>query len=548
VPIETDFLVLGSGIAGLSFALKVAPHGRVAIVTKKDTVESNTNYAQGGIASVLDQKDSFKLHIEDTLRVGDGLCHPEVVEMVVTGGPERIAELAEWGVQFTLNQSVPGSRFDLGIEGGHSARRIVHARDLTGREIERVLLEKVKACSNIQIFEHFVTIDLIVHSKISREKKSWPSGKDTCYGAYVLDKRNGKVHTFVAKATLLATGGAGKVYRYTSNPDISTGDGAAMAYRAGARIANMEFVQFHPTCLYHPDAKNFLISEALRGEGGVLRLKDGTAFMQRYHLLKDLAARDVAARAIDSELKRTGDDFVYLDATHKKASFIRSRFPHIYEKCLSFGIDMTAEPIPVVPAAHYICGGVTTGRGGETTLRSLYACGEVAYTGLHGANRLASNSLLEALVLADRCARNAVKEGRHKVSAPPHIPPWDPKGATDSDESVVVSHNWEELRMLMWNYVGIVRSNKRLARALRRIALLQKEIAEYYWNFIITSDLIELRNICTVSELIVKSATMRKESRGLHSNIDYPHRDDVNWKKDTILRRRIPRGLREGGS
>ena len=532
--IKTDFLVLGSGIAGLSFALKVCNFGSVAIVTKKEKIESSTNYAQGGIATVLGPDDSFDLHTADTLAVGDGLSHPKIVETVVKDGPARIEELVEWGVDFSKNSSGKGAPYDLGREGGHNKRRFIHAQDLTGREVERVLVMQVESRQNIEIYENYFAIDLITESKVKGRK----SDGDICYGVYVLDRNTGEVHTFIAQVTLLATGGAGKVYLFTSNPDISTGDGVAMAYRAGAKIANMEFIQFHPTCLYHPQAKNFLISEALRGEGGTLRLNDGTPFMNKHHPLKSLAPRDVVARAIDNALKKSGEEHVLLDMTHKNRSILKKRFPNIYDKCKSLGIDMATTPIPVVPAAHYMCGGVVTDLQGETTFKRLYACGEVACTGLHGANRLASNSLLEALVFAHRSALKSISSLKEKGFSFPAVRPWDPGKAVSSDESIVIAHNWDEIRRLMWHYVGIVRSNKRLARAKRRIELLQKEIAQYYWDFILTGDLIELRNIAMVSELIITCALRRKESRGLHYTLDYQQKDDKHFRKDTIVRKK----------
>lgn len=542
--IKTDFLVIGSGLAGLCFALKVAPFGSVAIVTKKDKVDSSTNLAQGGIAAVMSPEDSFDKHIRDTLIAGDGLCHEDVVELVVTEGPARVKDLIAWGVQFSRRGKAQEGEFDLGREGGHSKRRILHAKDFTGREVEKVLLSRIEDDSRITVYENHIAIDLITRSKFGgRAGDHTPGEKDVCWGAYVLDVDKREVHTFTAAITLLATGGAGKVYLYTSNPDIATGDGIAMAYRAGASIANVEFIQFHPTCLYHPEAKNFLISEALRGEGGILKLIDGATFMERYHPLKDLAPRDIVARAIDAELKRSGEEYVLLDISHRESDFIKERFPNIYEKCLEFGYDIAQSPLPVVPAAHYICGGVLSDKNGETDISMLYACGETACTGLHGANRLASNSLLEALVFSHRAALKSAKVLREGCcSLPSSIPDWNPGGAVDSDESVVVSHNWDEVRRLMWHYVSIVVSNKRLARAKRRIELLQEEIKEYYWNFIVTKDLIELRNIATLAELIIRCAQQREESRGLHYNIDFPYKDDKEWGKDTIIQRGMFRG------
>ncbi len=529
---QFDFLVLGSGIAGLSFALKVAPRGRVGIVTKKNRAESNTNYAQGGIAAVTSKEDSFELHVRDTLEAGAGLCKEEVVRTIVQEGPARIEELMALGMQFS-ERAVPRSQgareLDLGKEGGHSKRRILHAKDVTGREIERALLAAIAAQPGVEIFENHLVIDLITTEKLGVD------GPNRCLGVYVLDKASGQVETFAASQVLLATGGCGKVYLYTTNPDIATGDGVAMAYRAGAAVANMEFIQFHPTCLFHPRAKSFLISEAVRGEGGVLKSLEGVEFMDAHHPLKSLAPRDIVARAIDSEMKRSGSDHVLLDITHKPARFLIDRFPNIYQTCLQFGIDITKEPIPVVPAAHYQCGGVLTDVDGATEIAGLYAVGEVACTGLHGANRLASNSLLEALVCAHRAARRALAHST--PAAPLKIPAWQSGHAHNADELVVVSHNWDEIRRLMWDYVGIVRTNKRLRRAQSRIANLQQEIQEYYWDFIVTSDLLELRNIATVAELIVASALGRPESRGLHYNLDYPQPNPEWARRDTILRR-----------
>ena len=530
---DADFLVIGSGLAGLSFALKAAQVGSVVVLTKDRLPESATAYAQGGIASVWSAEDSFEEHSQDTNTAGAGLCHADIVDLVVREGPDRIRELITLGTQFSLRPGTEGledREYDLGREGGHSHRRILHASDATGREIMRALVEQVRRQANIVVLERHLAVDLLVDAKFD------PSiATPACWGAYALDLSSGTVHRFQARATLLATGGAGKVYLYTSNPDVATGDGVAMAYRAGVPIGNMEFIQFHPTCLYHPQAKSFLISEALRGEGAILRRPDGDAFMKRYHPAAELAPRDVVARAIDNEMKVFGFEHVYLDISERPPDFVRQRFPHIYERCMTYGIDITKQPIPVVPAAHYCCGGTVTDGNGATCIRRLFAAGEVAMTGLHGANRLASNSLLEGLVFGHRAylaARDLVSRDRQ---APPSLPAWNPGQAVDSDESVVVTQNWDEIRRLMWNYVGIVRSNRRLARALKRVSLLQDEIREYYWNFLITGDLIELRNIALVAELIVQSAITRKESRGLHFNIDYPQRDDRHWQRDTIL-------------
>ncbi len=535
---QSDFLIIGSGIAGLLFALDTAEAGRVTLVTKKEAMESNTNQAQGGIAAVLGNNDSFDLHIQDTLASGAGLSQPDVVRLVVEEGPRRIKELVARGVSFSRSKGRPADSFDLGREGGHSRNRIVHTQDMTGREVERVLLAEARAHPNITVLENHIAVDLITHSIRMKRGMVTTTHEEHCCGAYVLDRESRQVRPFVARIVLLATGGAGKVYLYTSNPDIATGDGLAMAYRAGATLANLEFVQFHPTCLFHPEAKNFLISEAVRGEGAVLVDARGERFMERYDPARELACRDVVARAIDTELKKSGDDAVFLDISGRDADFIRQRFPNLYENCLRFGIDMTREPIPVVPAAHYMCGGVVTDTEGRTDIRRLYAVGETACTGLHGANRLASNSLLEALVYAHRAARQAIAE-LHSGALPavPEAPAWDEVGTTDSDERIMVSQNWDEIRRFMWSYVGIVRSDKRLERARRRIEMIQQEIEDYYWNFKVTADLIELRNIAMVAELIIRSASHRKESRGLHFNILYPERDDQRWCKDTILRR-----------
>ena len=534
---DVDFLIIGSGIGGITLALNVAESGQVAVVTKKEAMETSTNYAQGGIASVLGKYDSFDLHVQDTLAAGDGLCKHDIVEMVVREGPASIRELMDRGVAFTRREQ-DNDDLDLVLEGGHSQKRIVHAGDFTGQIIEKALLDQARENENIGFFENHIAIDLITYSMRMKRGVVTAAHEDVCCGAYVLDTETMEVHTFRARTTVLATGGAGKVYRFTSNPDIATGDGIAMAYRAGALVGNLEFVQFHPTCLYHSEAKNFLISEAVRGEGGILKDSQGRPFMKAYSTDKDLACRDVVARAIDNELKKSGDDSVFLDITTKDAAFVKDRFPNIYKKCLSLKIDMTREPIPVVPAAHYMCGGVVVDSDGKTDVERLYAVGETACTGLHGANRLASNSLLEAVVFAKRTAKRTVENLRTKPwDYCPDVPPWDPMGTTDSDEAIVVSHNWDEIRRLMWNYVGIVRSNKRLLRAQDRIEMIGKEIQQYYWDFKITPDLIELRNIALVANLIIQSAMARKESRGLHYNLQYPQKDDKRWLKDTILRR-----------
>jgi L-aspartate oxidase len=527
-----DFLVLGSGIAGLTFALKAAERGSVAIITKKNRAESNTNYAQGGIAAVTSKEDSVEIHVRDTLQAGAGLCNETVVRQIVKEGPERISELIALGMKFS-EREIPFSHgakeLDLGKEGGHSKRRILHAQDVTGREIERALLAAIAERPNIKIFENHFAIDLIMSRKLG------DPGPNRCVGVYALDKVAGRVETFESRAVLLATGGCGKVYLYTTNPDIATGDGVAMAYRAGAEIANMEFMQFHPTCLYHPRAKYFLISEAVRGEGGVLKTIGGVEFMDACHPLKSLAPRDIVARAIDGELKRSGAPHVLLDITHKPAPFIRERFPNIYNTCLQYGMDITREPIPVVPAAHYQCGGVVTNVDGETGIPGLYAVGEVACTGLHGANRLASNSLLEALVCAHRAAQKLLAGTPEFAGV--SAPDWQSGNAANPDEQVVISHNWDEIRRLMWDYVGIVRSNKRLERANSRIVNLQEEIRQYYWDFIVTSDLLELRNIATVAGLIIQSALQRKESRGLHYTLDYPEPDPAWAQRNTVLKK-----------
>jgi len=520
--LETDYLVIGSGLAGLGFALAASRHGRVMIVTKRAPADSNTNYAQGGVAAVLDPGDTSDAHIADTLKVGDGLCHADVVERCVREAPAHIRRFAEEiGVAFDRDA---GGDFVLGREGGHTARRIVHVKDMTGRAIETALLDRVaERGERIRMLPDHMAIDLLTTAKYG--------GPNAVFGAYVYDQRTGAIRTIVARAVVLATGGAGKVYLYTTNPDVATGDGIAMAYRVGAAVGNMEFFQFHPTCLYHPAAKSFLISEALRGEGGILRLRDGTAFMPRYHEMKDLAPRDIVARAIDAELKRTGDDFVVLDMTHLRPEFLVERFPTIHQRCMELGIDMRKQPIPVVPAAHYSCGGVIVDEQGRTSVPNLFAVGEVAMTGLHGACRLASNSLLEAMVYAASAAEAVRTAG---VARPAQVIPWTAGEATTSDEAVVVTQNWDEIRRLMWNYVGIVRTDRRLARARHRIDLIRKEIREYYWHVLVTGDLIELRNIALVADLIIESAIRRRESRGLHYNLDHLEHDP-SFAHDTVL-------------
>jgi len=511
----SDLLIIGSGAAGLTLALHAAEHARVAVLAKGGLSDGNTWYAQGGISAVLDSTDSFESHVQDTLEAGAGLCDVDTVRFTVEHGPASIAWLESLGVAFTREPAAPDAPYHLAREGGHAHRRIIHADDATGRAVETVLLERAAAHPNITLHEHRNAVDLITRPA--------EDGGLRCVGAYVLDTSVGRTDTFRARAVALATGGASKVYLYTSNPDGATGDGIAMAWRAGCRVANMEFMQFHPTCLYHPRAKSALISEAVRGEGGKLLLPDGTRFMPRFDERAELAPRDVVARAIDHEMKRLGADCVYLDISHRDADFIRRHFPNIHARCLEFGIDMTAEPIPVVPAAHYTCGGVVTDRDGHTDLAGLYAVGETAFTGLHGANRMASNSLLECLVFARAAADRIVRNLDH-VAHPGPLPDWDESRVTDSDEEVVVAHNWHELRRFMWDYVGIVRSDKRLERARHRIDLLRDEIAEYYGNFRVTNDLLELRNLAVVADLIIRSAAARRESRGLHFTIDYPER------------------------
>jgi L-aspartate oxidase len=506
--LETDYLVMGSGIAGLNFALLAAEHGRVVVVTKKRPADTNTNWAQGGVAAVLAPDDSFEQHVQDTLSAGDGLCDRSVVEMCVNDGPNEVKRLLDLGVRLARDDK---GNLDLGREGAHSRHRVVHWEDVTGREIQRALIAAVEKHPNITVLDQHIAVDLLSMAKYG--------GDPACFGAYILDVRSGEVKTICARATVLATGGTGKVYIYTSNPDVATGDGVAMAYRIGAACGDLEFVQFHPTVLYHPHAGSFLISEALRGEGGVLKLASGETFMENYHPMKSLASRDIVARAIDNELKKSGADSVYLDMTHLDPAFVRGRFPNIHDRCLSLGIDITKQGIPVVPAAHYMCGGVKTNHDGATTIQGLYAIGECAFTGLHGANRLASNSLLEGMVFSTRAAA-AVREAPR--IRPSQVASWSYGGATDSNDAIVVSLNWDEIRRFMWSYVGIVRSDKRLERARRRIEILRDEIREYYIDFKVTADLVELRNLALVAHLIIESARRRKESRGLHFTLDYP--------------------------
>jgi len=518
---ESDFLILGSGIAGFSAALELAELGTVDIVTKKEAVRSNTNFAQGGIAAVMDPLDSFKAHIADTKSAGAGLCSPDVVKRVVEEGPARIRKLMELGVRFSGGSKRP----DLGLEGGHSHRRILHAKDLTGKEIERALFRACKANRKVRLFEDHIAVDLRLEEHPSRTT----AGRNRCLGAYALDPK-GRVRTFQARATLLATGGAGKVYLYTSNPDIATGDGMAMAYRAGAELRNLELVQFHPTCLFNPGeaeeaGRRFLLSEALRGEGGILIRRDGSRVMAGRHPREDLAPRDVVARTIDEDLKRTGDECVFLDMSSRDKAFLSKRFPNIYAHCLRIGIDIAQDPIPVVPAAHFFCGGVHVDADASTGIPGLYAVGEVSHTGLHGANRLASNSLLEATVYAHRAAdalRRSWKTLRRRRL--PKAVPWDPGSAVPPAEGVVVRNDWDEIRRLMWNYVGIVRTDRRLRRVLPRLRIISEEVSDHYWKFLLTRDLIELRNIALLAELIVTCALSRRESRGLHYNLDHPDR------------------------
>jgi L-aspartate oxidase len=520
---SSDVLVIGSGAAGLTLAHHLSQHATVAVLSKNAVNEGSTWFAQGGIAAVLDDCDSVEAHVADTLIAGAGLCHEDAVRFTVERSRDAIRWLVDQGVNFTRENG--NGDFHLTREGGHSHRRIIHSADATGKAVHSTLIDKVREQPNITIFEHHVALNLITQADRG-------SRKLRCTGAYALSKKDDQVHVFQARTVVLATGGASKVYLYTSNPDSASGDGIAMAWRAGCRVANMEFNQFHPTCLFHPKAKTFLITEALRGEGAYLRLPDGQRFMHRFHDLGELAPRDVVARAIDHEMKRLGCDCLYLDISHKPPVFIAEHFPTVKARCLEFGIDITQEPIPVVPAAHYTCGGVVVDSNGQTDLQNLYAIGETSFTGLHGANRMASNSLLECIVYAQSAAQHIIGKLKH-LSAPDRSPPWDESRVTNSDEDVIISHNWDELRRFMWDYVGIVRTHKRLERATHRIKLLQKEIAEYYSNYKVSSDLIELRNLATVAELIIRSASTRKESRGLHFSLDYPDKSPI--ARDTVL-------------
>jgi L-aspartate oxidase len=531
--IDTNYLIVGSGIAGLMSAIHLCTRGRVLLVTKKDRADSNTNYAQGGIACVVSSEDSFEEHIKDTMGAGAGLCKEDVVRSIVSAGPERIKHMEGLGIRFEETEGSVVSGYDLGKEGGHSKRRVLHSGDMTGKEIERVLLARVMAEPNVQLIEHCMMIDLVCTSRLGA------TSENRCIGAYFLNGRSNEIFAVRAPATILATGGGGKVYLYTSNPDIATADGIAAAWRAGARIANMEFIQFHPTCFYHRDAKSFLISEAVRGEGGMIVDADGHRFVDDYDSRGSLAPRDIVARAIDDEMKRSGMPCVYLDIRDKGRDFLLRRFPNIFSTCLSLGVDMAKDLIPVVPAAHYFCGGVQAGIDGKTSLPGLYACGEVACTGLHGANRLASNSLLEALVCSDVMARKMCEDDADKCVVEVGIPEWEIGDAASSDEQVVVEHSWNEVRTCMWDYVGIVRTNKRLERAFRRIHNMVEEVREYYWEYLVTPDILELRNIAQTGELIIMSAQRRRESRGLHCNLDYPDMDVALNGVDTVLERAV---------
>ena len=518
-----DVLVIGSGAAGLTLALNLSSVATVAVISKDRLRDGSTWYAQGGIAAVLDDKDSTNAHINDTLKAGAGLCHESAVSFTVENSASAIQWLVDQGVEFTRTHD--DQDFHLTKEGGHSHRRIIHSADATGKAVHSTLIEQVRQSDNIEIFEQHIAVDLIHQADAHKPRLR-------CSGAYIYNRTQDSVCTFEAKVVILATGGASKVYLYTSNPDGASGDGIAMAWRAGCRVANMEFNQFHPTCLYHPKAKTFLITEALRGEGAHLTLPNGERFMHRFDERKELAPRDVVARAIDHEMKRLGCDHLYLDISHKPEDFINEHFPNVKKQCLKFGIDITKEPIPIVPAAHYTCGGVMVDQHGLTDLENLYAIGETSFTGLHGANRMASNSLLECIVYA-RSAANHIRQQLETIEPTKTPSHWDASQVTDSDEDVVISHNWDELRRFMWDYVGIVRTHKRLERAEHRVKMLQKEIAEYYKNYKVGNDLVELRNLVTVAQLIIRSALERKESRGLHYSLDYPEISQIT--RDTIL-------------
>jgi len=532
---RTDTLVIGAGAAGMFYALRAAEHGDVTVISKaSEAQESNSRYAQGGIATVWSDDDAFANHISDTLVAGAGLCRREAVEKTVRDGPSRVQDLIATGVEFTRSQE-DASVYSLHREGGHSHRRILHSHDLTGAEIVRALHEACGAHPKITVLTRHTAIDVVTEGWLARRTGAIPPERDRAVGAYVLNQESGAVEAISAPVVVLAAGGAGKVYQYTTNPQIATGDGMAMAWRAGAEVANMEFVQFHPTCLYHHSLNSFLISEALRGDGGTLILPDGEAFMARYDERRDLAPRDIVARAIDAEIKRAGLECVYLDMRHLSADELTRRFPHIDSKLKSVGIDMAVDPIPVVPAAHYFCGGVRTDSNGETTVENLFAIGETSCTGLHGANRLASNSLLEAIVYG-QAAADAFGERVARLGELPALPQWDHGHAGDSDEQVVITQTWGEIRRFMWNYVGIVRTHRRLKRAQHRIALVQDEIRKYYWDFRVTSDLLELRNLATVSQLVVDCALLRRESRGLHYTLDFPE-SDARFIRDTVIRK-----------